>query len=405
MTGPTSSETTQAPQPTEPAVSPPAAASTPEATGPDPVAPGTTAPFETQVFRGISAGLATPRLPRWAAGLVTVMAVGVAGLLTLALGWSPVGGLVVAALLFVAGLPVWSYAVEGRRTAVDRLATALVWATFAAVLVPLVWLLWLVVDNGIGRIDGEFLTYSMRGIVGDGGGIYHALIGTLLVTLAAAVISVPIGIFTAIYLVEYARGGRLARVTTFLVDVMTGIPSIVAGLFALALFVLVFGPAIRIGFAGSVALALLMIPTVVRSTEEMLRLVPSDLREASYALGVPKWRTIVKVVLRTAFGGIVTGVVLAISRVVGETAPLLIVAGATDSVNTNLFSGRMMTLPVYIFSQYASPGVPAFGSTGPPPGYARAWAAALVLIAFVMVLNLAARVLQRLFAPKPDRRR
>jgi phosphate transport system permease protein len=137
----------------------------------------------------------------------------------------------------------------------------------------------------------------------------------------------------------------------------------------------------------------------------MLRLVPSDLREAAYALGVPKWRTIVKVVLRTSFGGIVTGVVLAVSRVIGETAPLLIVAGATDSVNMNLFSGRMMTLPVYIFSQYASPGVPAFGSTGPPPGYARAWGAALVLILFVMVLNLAARLLQRAFAPKTGRRR
>lgn len=368
-------------------------------------APSTTEPLEAETFLGISSGLATPRLPRRAAVLVAVMALGIAALLTIALGWSPVGGLVVAALLFVAGLPAWSYAVEGRRAAVDRLATGLVWSAFAAVLVPLVWLLWMVVQHGAGRIDGQFLTYSMRGIVGDGGGIYHALMGTLLVTLAATVISVPIGIFTAIYLVEYGKGSRLARVTTFLVDVMTGIPSIVAGLFALALFVLIFGPAIRIGFAGSVALSLLMIPTVVRSTEEMLRLVPSDLREAAYALGVPKWRTIVKVVLRTAFGGIVTGVVLAVSRVIGETAPLLIVAGATDSVNMNLFSGRMMTLPVYIFSQYASPGVPAFGSTGPPPGYARAWGAALVLILFVMVLNLAARLLQRLFAPKTARRR
>jgi phosphate transport system permease protein len=367
--------------------------------------PGLTRPLENESVGEITAGLATPRLPRWAAVLAAVMAVGIAALLTIALGWSPIGGAVVAVLLLVVGLPAWSYAVEGRRTAVDRLATALVWAAFAAVLVPLVWLLWMVVEKGFGRIDGEFLTYSMRGIVGDGGGIYHALLGTLLITLAATVISVPIGIFTAIYLVEYGKGRRLARVTTFLVDVMTGIPSIVAGLFALALFVLIFGPAIRVGSAGSVALALLMIPTVVRSTEEMLRLVPSDLREASYALGVPKWRTIVKVVLRTAFGGIVTGVVLAISRVVGETAPLLIVAGATDSVNTNLFSGRMMTLPVYIFSQYASPGVPAFGSTGPPPGYARAWAAALVLILFVMVLNFGARVLQRMFAPKTDRRR
>jgi phosphate transport system permease protein len=363
----------------------------------------TTTPLDHD-FEAVTAGLVQPRLPRWAALLIGAMALAVGALLVM-LGWSLAGGAVVAGLLFVVGLPVWSRVVEGSRAAADRLATSLVWGAFVAVLVPLVWLVWLVIRNGAAAIDAEFLTYSMRGVVGDGGGIYHALMGTLLVTLAATIISVPIGLFTAIYLVEYGKGSRLARVTTFLVDVMTGIPSIVAGLFALALLVLLFGPAIRIGFGGSIALALLMIPTVVRSAEEMLRLVPSDLREASYALGVPKWRTIVKVVLPTAFGGIVTGIVLAISRVIGETAPLLVVAGATDSVNMNLFSGRMMTLPVYIFSQYSSPGVPAFGSDGPPPGYARAWGAALVLIAIVMVLNLAARVLQKMFAPKTDRRR
>ena len=174
----------------------------------------------------------------------------------------------------------------------------------------------------------------------------------------------PIGILTAIYLVEYGQRSRTARVITFLVDVMTGIPSIVAGLFALALFVLILGPAYRMGFGGSIALSLLMIPTVVRSSEEMFRLVPDDLREASYALGVPKWRTILRVVLPTSSRGIVTGVVLAISRVIGETAPLLVVAGATDGINTNLFNGRMTTLPVFIFSQYA---------TSTPVGYQRAW--------------------------------
>jgi phosphate transport system permease protein len=362
----------------------------------------TTTPLEPDF--AVSVGLVQPRLPRWAAVLVAVLALGIAGLLTMLLGWNPVGGIVVAVILFVVGLPLWSALLEGRRTAVDRLATCLVWVSFAAVVVPLVWLIWLVVKNGIAAIDMEFLTYDMRNIVGPGGGIYHALMGTLLVTLAATIISVPIGLFTAIYLTEYGKGSRLARTTTFLVDVMTGIPSIVAGLFALALFVLIFGPAIRIGFGGSVALSLLMIPTVVRSAEEMLRLVPSDLREASYALGVPKWRTIVKVVLPTALGGIITGVVLAISRVIGETAPLLVVAGATDSVNLNLFDGRMMTLPVYIFSQYSSPGVVPIGG-GDPPGYARAWGAALVLIAIVMVLNLIARIIGKIFAPPTDRRR
>lgn len=364
----------------------------------------TTTPLD-QDFDAITAGLTQPKLPRWAEILVGTMAVAVAALLMLLLGWSLAAGAVVAGLLFVAGVPLWSVAVEGRRSAADRFATTLVWGSFAAVLVPLVWLIWMVLKNGLAAISVEFLTYSMRGVVGDGGGIYHALMGTLLVTLAATIISVPIGLFAAIYLVEYGKGSRLARVTTFLIDVMTGIPSIVAGLFALALLVVLFGPAVRIGIGGSIALSLLMIPTVVRSAEEMLRLVPSDLREASYALGVPKWRTIVKVVLPTAFGGIVTGIMLAVSRVIGETAPLLVVAGATDSVNLNLFSGRMMTLPVYIFSQYSSPGIPAFGSDGPPPGYARAWGAALVLIAIVMILNLVARILQKMFAPKTDRRR
>jgi phosphate transport system permease protein len=201
---------------------------------------------------------------------------------------------------------------------------------------------------------------------------------------------VPVGILTAIYLVEYGARSRTGRWITFLVDVMTGIPSIVAGLFALALVVLVFGPAFRMGFGGSIALSLLMIPTVVRSSEEMFRLVPDDLREASYALGVPKWRTVVKVVLPTSVGGIVTGVVLAISRVIGETAPLLVVAGATDGINANLFHGRMTTLPVFIFSQY---------STSTPVGYQRAWGGALVLIVLVMVLNLTARLIGRVFAP------
>ena len=183
-----------------------------------------------------------------------------------------------------------------------------------------------------------------------------------------------------------ASGNRVARTITFLVDVMTGIPSIVAGLFAYALFVLFFGEGVRMGFGGAVALSLLMIPIVVRSCEEMLKLVPDELREASYALGVPKWRTIVKVVLPTALPGIITGVTLAIARVIGETAPLLIIAGSTDSVNTNLFAERMMTLPVFIYYSYTQPGVPA------EFGQARAWGAALVLIVIVMALNLLARV-------------
>jgi phosphate transport system permease protein len=178
---------------------------------------------------------------------------------------------------------------------------------------------------------------------------------------------------------------------------MTGIPSIVAGLFAYALFALIFGPGVRMGIAGSVALSVLMIPVVVRSSEEMLRLVPNDLREASYALGVPRWLTITKVVLPTSIAGITTGVMLAVSRVIGETAPLLITAGFTDQMNYNLFSGRMQTMPVFVYSQYAYQGIP-------PEAYIeRAWAAALTLIIIVMVLNLIARLVAKLFAPKTGR--
>ena len=332
-----------------------------------------------------------PRLPGWAPALVAVMALAVAGLPALLAGWSVVAWLVASVLVFLVAMPLWSRLVEGPRAAVDRLVTGLIWASFPVAVSPLVWLLYVVVRNGLPAINSGFLSYSMLNVIGDEqGGIFHALIGTLLITLAATVISVPIGILTAIYLVEYGRGSRTARVITFLVDVMTGIPSIVAGLFALALLVLLFGTAFRAGIGGSIALSLLMIPTVVRSSEEMFRLVPDDLREASYALGVPKWRTIVKVVVPTSLGGIITGVVLAISRVIGETAPLLVVAGATDGVNTNLFDGRMTTLPVFIFSQYSS-------ST--PIGYERAWGGALVLIVLVMVLNLAARIVGRIFAP------
>ncbi|HEX3298178.1 MAG TPA: phosphate ABC transporter permease PstA [Nocardioides sp.] len=331
------------------------------------------------------------RLPRWAPILVGVMALAVAGLPALLSGWGAVTWLVAAIAVFLVAMPLWSRLVEGRRAATDRFVTALIWTAFGVAVSPLVWLLWVVISNGLPAINADFLTQSMLNVIGDEqGGIYHALIGTLLITLAAAVISVPIGILTAVYLVEYGARSRVARVITFLVDVMTGIPSIVAGLFALALLVLLFGPAFRAGIGGSIALSLLMIPTVVRSSEEMMRLVPDDLREASFALGVPKWRTVTRVVLPTALSGIVTGVVLAISRVIGETAPLLVVAGSTDGVNTNLFDGRMTTLPVFIFSQYSS-------ST--PVGYERAWGGALVLIALVMVLNLVARIIGRIFSP------
>ena len=234
----------------------------------------------------------------------------------------------------------------------------------------------------------------MRNVVGEGGGALHAIVGTLLITGMAALISVPVGLLTAIYLVEYGQG-HLARAITFFVDVMTGIPSIVAGLFAFAFFALILNdPGIRFGFGGSVALSLLMIPVVVRSSEEMLKLVPNELREASYALGVPKWLTILKVVIPTSIAGITTGITLAISRVIGETAPLLIIAGFTASMNYDLFHDRMMTIPVFVYTQYANPG------SDVQPYLDRAWAAALTLILIVMLLNLIARIVARVFSPK-----
>ncbi|GAA2236366.1 phosphate ABC transporter permease PstA [Rarobacter faecitabidus] len=278
----------------------------------------------------------------------------------------------------------------GRRLK-DGFARTLIYLAFGIALVPLFSLLWIVIQRGLKLFGWNFLSTDMVGVFGDmtSGGAYHAIIGTLLITFWAAVISVPLGLLTAIYLVEYGRG-PLARAITFLVDVMTGIPSIVAGLFAFAIFTLIMGPAFRAGIMGAVALALLMTPVVVRSVEEMLRIVPNELREASYALGVPKWLTIVKVVLRTSIAGIVTGIMLAIARVIGETAPLLITVGMMTRVNMNVFEGRMATLPVFAYSEYSKGGV----------GIDRAWAAALTLIIIVMALNLIARAIAKKFSPK-----
>lgn len=297
-------------------------------------------------------------------------------------------GMVVFGLLVVPA----SWFVEGRRKAINRTMTGLVFSAFGFALIPLVSLVWTVVTLGLARFDAQFFGSSMRNVVGAGGGALHAIIGTLEITLIAALISIPIGLLTSVYLVEYGRG-RFASWVTTMVDVMTGIPSIVAGLFAFALFSVFFGPGVRMGFAGAIALSVLMVPVVVRSSEEMLRLVPNELREASLALGVPKWLTILRVVIPTAIGGLVTGIMIAISRVIGETAPLLIVAGFTQSMNYNPFSERMMTLPVFVYNSYSSQGTDAQAYID------RAWAGALTLIIIVMLLNLGARIVSRVFRP------
>jgi phosphate transport system permease protein len=317
------------------------------------------------------------------------------------LAWGT-GGNVALAVIYAAvlgTLAVWlvSRLVDGRRKATDRLMTCLVTGAFLIAMIPLISLLYQVIGKGLHRLDGTFFSNSMVGVIGQGGGAYHAIFGTLIITGLTALISVPIGLFTAIYLVEYGQG-RLKKAITFFVDVMTGIPSIVAGLFAYALFEIFLGPGVRMGLAGSVALSVLMIPVVVRSTEEVLKLVPNELREASYALGVPKWRTILKIVLPTAAAGLGTGITLAIARVIGETAPLLITLGITNATQNNPFvDQRMATLPVYAFYQLTQPGVP------PQYGIDRAWTAALLLIILVMALNLLARLISRFFAPSTGR--
>ncbi len=296
-------------------------------------------------------------------------------------------------LSFTLALYVISRVIEGVRKAKDRLVTIMVSTAFSLALIPLLSLAYTVVTKGVARFDAEFFTFSMRNVVGEGGGALHAIIGTIEITGIATLISVPIGIMAAIYLVEYGRG-TVARLVTFFVDVMTGVPSIVAGLFAYALFVIFFGPGVRMGLGGAIALSLLMIPVVIRATEEMLKIVPNELREAAYALGVPKWLTVLKVVLPTSLAGIATGIMIAIARVIGETAPLLLIAGFTASMNYNPLNERMMTLPVFVYTSYANQGVDMQAYVD------RAWAGALTLMLIVMVLNLVARLISKYFSPK-----
>lgn len=349
--------------------------------------------------RRASGSLTAGQLPRWTPPVTGIAAI----VVTIAVTVPLVGGFNVAVVAIVAffvhqaALFVASTVVEGSRRAVDRIMRGFVTAAFVLALLPLVWLALTTLANGLPRFDVTFFTWSMRNVLGEGGGAIHAIYGTLMVTAAATLISVPIGLLTAVYLAEFGQGKVLARGITFFVDVMTGIPSIVAGLFVYALMTLLVGPGTVSGFAGSLALSVLMIPVVVRSCEELLRLVPNELREASYALGVPKWKTILRIVIPTALSGIVSGIILAIARVIGETAPLMITAGFTASINVNFFSGPMMTLPTFVYGQYAYRGVPieAF--------LERAWAGALTLILIVMALNLAGRVVAARFAPKTGR--
>jgi phosphate transport system permease protein len=274
----------------------------------------------------------------------------------------------------------------------NNVASLLFLTAFAIAMVPLIWVLWIVIGRGWYAITRQgWWTHSLQGVLPEqfAGGVYHALYGTLVQAGVAAILAVPLGLMAAIYLVEYGTG-PLARATTFMVDVLAGVPSIVAALFVFSLWIATLGFQ-QSAFAVSLALVLLMLPVVVRSTEEMLKLVPDELREASYALGIPKWRTIVRVVVPTAAPGIISGILLSIARVIGETAPVLVLVGYSRSINTDIFHGNMASLPLMIYTELTNPQ---------HAGFLRVWGAALTLIIVVAVLNLLAAVATRILTAR-----
>jgi phosphate transport system permease protein len=352
---------------------------------------------ETPAPAGTAGSLSGRRLPAYALPGIAVAAVLITLLLWATTGFAGRAGFAVfAVLVYGVAQTATSFAVEGRRQAMNRLFTTLVGIAFLLAAAPLVLIVWYTVKEGAGALSGSFLTHSMFRIDPNepGGGIYHAIVGTLIQSLLATVIAAPLGVLAAIYLVEYGGRRRFARAVSFFVDVMTGVPSIVAGLFIYAFWILAIGFQ-KSGFAGSLALLILMLPVVIRSSEEMLKLVPNDLREASYALGVPKWRTILRVVLPTALGGIVTGIMLGVARIMGETAPLLLLVGINQRIEFNPFAGMteqvpQESLPTFIFEQFQL----AVGNSDSAP-FKRAWGAALVLIIIIGLLSALARLIAR----------
>ena len=269
----------------------------------------------------------------------------------------------------------------------NKAATILFATSFLIAMVPLAWVLYTVLERGYRAVlSPNWWGRSLAGVLPDqmAGGVYHAIYGTILQAAIAAAISVPLGVMAAIYLVEYGTG-RFAKVTTFMVDILAGVPSIVAALFVFALWIATLGFP-QSAFAVSLALVLLMLPVVVRNTEEMLKLVPDELREASYALGVPKWKTVVRIVVPTALPGMISGILLALARVMGETAPVLVLVGYARSINYDAFNGNMASLPLLIYTELINPEA---------AGRLRVWGAALTLILLVAALYVAAAFINR----------
>lgn len=281
-------------------------------------------------------------------------------------------------------------ALSTRRRVTNQIALSAIGLALLVAIVPLGLVVYAVITKGGGIMSGEFLTEDISlSVRRTGGGMGPAIIGTLAITGAAALMAIPLGVLGAIYLNEYGKQRPLARLIRMLADIMTGVPSIVMGLFIYTIWVLTFEE--RSGFAGALALACLMLPVIIRSTEEMLRLVPDELRQASLALGARKWRTTVTVVLPAAISGITSGALLAIARAAGETAPILFVVGAVNATNWNLFNGENTALPAQIFSNASQPFQVAQD---------RAWGAALTLIAIVLIFTIIARFIANRFAIK-----
>jgi phosphate transport system permease protein len=277
---------------------------------------------------------------------------------------------------------------SGWRHTKDRIATVLMIIAFVVVLVPLGFVLFTVIAKGASVINWSFLTGSPippNVAPANEGGMWPAVLGTLEITALATVIAVPLGILGAVYINEYGGRGPLAVLVRFMADVMTGVPSIVMGLFIFSIWVLHFGYS---GLAGAFALGCLMLPVVIRSTEEMLKLVPNSLREGSYAVGATKARVTLTVVLPAALSGIVSGSLLAVARAAGETAPLLFTILTVFQANPNVFSGPNTSLPSQIFVNASSPY---------PGAQARGWGAALTLIAICFILMIVARLVTARF--------
>lgn len=282
--------------------------------------------------------------------------------------------------------------ISGARRVKDKLATLIFTLCFVVAVIPLIALLYKVISAGLPAIlnptwwTNSFFLVSPSSMAG---GVGHAIYGSLIQALIAAVISIPLGVAAGIMLVEYPDS-KIAKPTTFMVDVLAGVPSVVAAIFIFGIWISVLNFNLS-AFAVALALVLLMLPLIVRSTEEMLKLVPDELREASYALGVPKWKTIVSIVIPTALSGMISGVFLAVARVMGETAPVLILVGYTASYNYDVFQGNMASLPLLIYNQLSNPT---------DAGQYRIWGAALTLVIIIGLANVLAAFASKALAPK-----